>query len=691
MKVRFCVLGPVLVVLCSIPQTGYGIQADSKPSGPISGSSADQRSQQMTSKSRRNPWSRTSTESRLESIEYRRPQNILQDPQSLNSRLKLQPIDKYVANLRQQRNNSTKKSLPSRSKSKIGSPIESRSKLSSKNGTTSLSSSSPTMIKNHSKLKSSSLAVPIVDDVKLSKAEDRSQTRADKNLTKTEDLDSKETHKPKRGWVWNQFYVLEEHMGPEPQYVGKLHSNSDKGDGSVRYILSGEGAGSLFTIDEDTGDIHAPISLDRETKAQYVLHARAVDRRTNRSIETQSEFIIKVQDVNDNPPTFPDGPFSATVPEMSDVGTSVFQVTASDADDPTYGNSAKIVYSLLEGQPHFSVDPKTGVIRTAVSTLDRETRAQYSVLVQAKDMAGSVGGLSGSTTINITLSDVNDNPPKFPQKSYQLYVTELTPVGKAVGRIQAFDEDEGPNAEMSYSITNSEAAAIFDISPDPTHREGIISLKQPLNHEKRKVHTLNIEVWNPQPESRYSHLGPFRDSTSLQVIVGDVDEPPLFSMDFYILDVYENSPAGTQVGTVSAWDPDTTNSAIRYFIEKEEGSPMFFTIGVNSGLIRTNQALDREEAAWHNLTVMAAEVDNPRMISYVQVTIQVLDVNDNIPSVAGGNSAIIACDNTKIGQVIQTIRAADRDNFANGKFSFRVPPEHQVNPNFTIRDNGGKT
>lgn len=42
-------------------------------------------------------------------------------------------------------------------------------------------------------------------------------------------------------------------------------------------------------------------------------------------------------------------------------GTSVMQVTASDADDPTYGNSAKIVYSILQGQPYFSVDPKTGV------------------------------------------------------------------------------------------------------------------------------------------------------------------------------------------------------------------------------------------------------------------------------------------------------------------------------------------
>uniref|UniRef100_A0A673CGL3 Cadherin 18 n=1 Tax=Sphaeramia orbicularis TaxID=375764 RepID=A0A673CGL3_9TELE len=512
-----------------------------------------------------------------------------------------------------------------------------------------------------------------------------------RNQTKFLDTDKDTSHRPKRGWIWNQFFVLEEHIGPEPQYVGKLHSNSDKGDGSVRYILSGEGAGSIFIIDEMTGDIHAAKSLDRERKSQYVLHARAIDRWTNRSLETESEFIIKVQDVNDNAPTFPDGPFSASVPEMSDIGTSVFQVTASDADDPTYGNSAKIVYSILEGQPYFSVDPKTGVIRTAMSNMDRETRDRYAVVIQAKDMAGSVGGLSGSTTINITLTDVNDNPPKFPQKSYQLYVTELAPLGKAVGRIRATDEDQGQNAEMTYSITNAEAAAIFSISTDESHREGIISLKQPLNHEKRKVHTLNIEGANTHPDPRFSHLGPFKDTTSLQVIVGDVDEPPVFSMDYYILDVYENSPAGTQVGTVTAVDPDSTNSAVRYFIENEEERPLYFTIGVNSGIIRTSQVLDREETAWHNITVMAAEVDNPRMMTHVPITIQVLDVNDNIPSISGGNNAVIACESTKIGQVIQTIRAADRDNFANGKFSFRVPPELPANPNFTIRDNGERT
>lgn len=88
----------------------------------------------------------------------------------------------------------------------------------------------------------------------------------------------------------------------------------------MRYILSGEGAGSVFIIDETSGDIHAAKSLDRERKSQYVLHARAIDRRTNRSLEAESEFIIKVQDVNDNAPTFPNGPFAATVPEMTDAG-----------------------------------------------------------------------------------------------------------------------------------------------------------------------------------------------------------------------------------------------------------------------------------------------------------------------------------------------------------------------------------
>lgn len=102
----------------------------------------------------------------------------------------------------------------------------------------------------------------------------------------------------------------------------QLHSDVDKGDGKVKYVLSGEGATSIFTIDENTGDIHATKRLDREAQAYYTLQAQAVDRLTNLPVEPRSEFVVKVQDINDNEPKFLDGPYLAGVPEMSPLGTA---------------------------------------------------------------------------------------------------------------------------------------------------------------------------------------------------------------------------------------------------------------------------------------------------------------------------------------------------------------------------------
>lgn len=63
-----------------------------------------------------------------------------------------------------------------------------------------------------------------------------------------------------------------------PSFVFQLHTDLDKGDSAVKYTLSGDGAGSIFTIDQTTGDIHALRSLDREEKAYYTL--RAQDRKS---------------------------------------------------------------------------------------------------------------------------------------------------------------------------------------------------------------------------------------------------------------------------------------------------------------------------------------------------------------------------------------------------------------------------
>lgn len=100
----------------------------------------------------------------------------------------------------------------------------------------------------------------------------------------------------------------------------QLHSDSDRGDSSVRYVLTGDGAGTIFKIDEKSGDIHATKRLDREEKAYYILYAKAVNRFTNEALEGQSEFIIKIHDINDNAPKFTKNPYTAQVPEMSDIG-----------------------------------------------------------------------------------------------------------------------------------------------------------------------------------------------------------------------------------------------------------------------------------------------------------------------------------------------------------------------------------
>ncbi|XP_032919704.1 cadherin-12 isoform X1 [Catharus ustulatus] len=489
----------------------------------------------------------------------------------------------------------------------------------------------------------------------------------------------------KRGWVWNQFFVLEEYMGSEPQYVGKLHSDLDKGVGTVKYTLSGDGAGTVFTIDETTGDIHAIRSLDREEKPFYTLRAQAVDVDTKKPLEPESEFIIKVQDINDNEPKFLDGPYVASVPEMSPVGAYVLQVKATDADDPTYGNSARVVYSILQGQPYFSIDPKTGVIRTALPNMDREVKEQYQVLIQAKDMGGQLGGLAGTTTVNITLTDVNDNPPRFPKSIFHLKVPETSHVGSAIGRIRAVDPDFGKNAEIEYNIVPGDGGNLFDITTDEYTQEGVIKLKKPLDFETKKAYTFKVEASNLHLDHRFHSVGPFKDTATVKINVLDMDEPPVFSKPMYTMEVYEDTPVGTIIGAVTAQDLDAGSSSVRYFMDWKSDVD-YFKIDTTEGTIATNELLDRESTAQYNFSIIASKVSNPLLTSKVNVIINVLDVNEFPPEISVPYETSV-CENAKPGQVIQTITAADKDlSPAGQRFSFKLSSEASNKPNFTVHD-----
>uniref|UniRef100_A0AAQ4P3W9 Cadherin-6 n=1 Tax=Gasterosteus aculeatus aculeatus TaxID=481459 RepID=A0AAQ4P3W9_GASAC len=502
------------------------------------------------------------------------------------------------------------------------------------------------------------------------------------NLFGMPDSDGRTLQRSKRGWMWNQFFLLEEYAGNDHQYVGKLHSNMDRGDGNVKYVLTGDGAGSLFLIDEKSGDIHATKRLDREEKAMYSLNAKVLDRRTNLELEPDTEFNIKIHDINDNEPKFAKETYFASVPEMSEVGTSVATVTANDADDETYGNSAKLVYSILQGQPYFSVDSENGTIKTALPGMDREVKENYQVVIQAKDMAGQMGGLSGTTTVSITLSDVNDSPPRFANRKSP-HISER---GGAIGRIKADDPDVGRNAEMEYSIVGGHDT--FNIITDQTTQEGVIIIKKALDYESKRDYEFRVEVKNTYLDARFIHGLQFKDYATVKVTVEDVDEPPVFTRNPYIIEVHEDTAAGSFVGVVSARDPDADTKPVKYSIDRHTDLERLFNIDSVNGTITTLKALDREMSKWHNISVVATEINNPRQTTRVPVFIKVLDVNDNAPEFAMSYDTFV-CENVKAGQLIQTISAVDTDEPLVGhKFVFSISA---TNPNFTIADREDNT
>ncbi|KAM7146502.1 cadherin-8 [Macrochelys suwanniensis] len=503
--------------------------------------------------------------------------------------------------------------------------------------------------------------------------------------------EQKVLNRSKRGWVWNQMFVLEEFSGPEPILVGRLHTDLDPGSSKIKYILSGDGAGTIFVINDKTGDIHAMKRLDREEKAEYTLTAQAVDGDTNKPLEPPSEFIIKVQDINDNAPEFLDGPYHATVPEMSIVGTFVTKVTATDADDPVYGNSAKLVYSILEGQPYFSIEPHTAIIKTALPNMDREAKEEYFVVIQAKDMGGHMGGLSGTTTVTITLTDVNDNPPKFAQSLYHFSVMEDIALGEPIGRVKANDLDIGENAKSSYDIIEGDGMDIFEITSDAQTQDGIIRLRKPLDFETKKSYTLKVEAANVHIDPRFISGGPFKDTATVKIVVEDADEPPVFSSPTYLLEVHENAAINSVIGQVTAHDPDVSSSPIRFSIDRHTDLERQFNINADDGKITLATPLDRETNTWHNITIVATETRNHSQVSRVPVAIKVLDVNDNAPEFASEHEAFL-CENGKPGQVIQTVSAIDKDDPKNGHFFlYSLLPEMANNPNFTIKKNEDNT
>lgn len=249
----------------------------------------------------------------------------------------------------------------------------------------------------------------------------------------------------------------------------------------------------------------------------------------------------------------------------------------------------------------------------------------------------------------------------------------------------------GENAEIEYSITEGEGLDMFDVITDQETQEGIITVKKILDFEKKKVYTLKVEASNPHVEPRFLYLGPFKDSATVRIMVEDVDEPPVFSKLAYILQIREDAQINTTIGSVTAQDPDAARNPVKYSVDRHTDMDRIFNIDSGNGSIFTSKLLDRETLLWHNITVIATEINNPKQSSRVPLYIKVLDVNDNPPEFAEFYETFV-CEKAKADQLIQTLRAVDKDDpYSGHQFSFSLAPEAASGSNFTIQDNKDNT
>ncbi|XP_049326985.1 B-cadherin isoform X2 [Astyanax mexicanus] len=443
----------------------------------------------------------------------------------------------------------------------------------------------------------------------------------------------------KREWVIPPIFFPENHRGPFPKEMVQIKSSHAK-ETKMVYSITGEGADKppvgLFTINKNTGWLSVTKPLDRETKDKYVLqaHSIAADGEVK---EDPMEIIVNVIDQNDNKPIFTQNPFLGSVPEASPKEFEFMIVNATDADDPETDN-ADVRYSIISQTPPlpdpnmFIINSITGGIRVNSDGLDRENYPEYTLLIQAADLAGN--GLVSTGTAVITVTDSNDNAPKFEKTSYTASVPE-NKVGAVVVKLPVTDGDEpqSPAWMAKFRIISGNNGGFFAINTGPNKQEGIITTVKPLDFEQNNKYTLLVIAENEVP-----FANPLQTSTATVIVnVQDVNEAPVFDPVEHIISIPEDLEVGTEITVYTATDPDTARAqTVTYRISSEDRAG-WVSVDRDTGLIRVKSPMDRESPfvkdGKYKVLILAVDNDQVPATGTGTLVIELEDVNDNAPVV----------------------------------------------------------
>ncbi|XP_077122274.1 protocadherin gamma-B1-like isoform X4 [Ranitomeya variabilis] len=425
-----------------------------------------------------------------------------------------------------------------------------------------------------------------------------------------------------------------------------------------------------FSINLDNGNLYIADRIDRETlcraAADCVLTFDAV-------VENPLNILIvkiEIQDINDNPPKFIYDTLTLDLSESTSPGAKYVLQKAEDLD---VGVNSLISYRLSENQ-YFALGEKVSTDGSVFpelileKPLDRETQNKHELILTASDGGNPVQ--TGTALINVIINDINDNSPVFTQDVYKVSVRENIPVNSTILHVSASDEDEGVNAQITYSFGTMENHILQTFTINT--KNGEVKTKENLDYEKNKYYKISVEAKDGGGLAAHAKV--------LIEITDENDNAPEISITSSSDLIPEDSAPGTMVALVKVNDRDSGENGEVFCTIKGDLPFGLISSGRNFFKIVTKRSLDREEISSYNITIEASDKGSPEMTSRKVISLDVSDVNDNAPVFEKLSYTTFLHENNSPGASIFSIQARDLDSDDNAKLTYSVMSTNKEDP-----------
>ncbi|KAM8764459.1 protocadherin alpha-8 isoform 13-T13 [Rhynchonycteris naso] len=423
--------------------------------------------------------------------------------------------------------------------------------------------------------------------------------------------------------------------------------------------------GDLLEVNLQNGILFVNSRIDREElcgrRAECSIHLEVIVERPLQVFHVE----VEVKDINDNPPVFLVKEQKLFVSE-SRLPESRFPLEGAwDAD---IGTNSVLTYQLSYND-YFMLhvnsknEENKQVELVLKKSLDREDTPEYNLLLIATD--GGKPKLTGTVQVLLTVLDVNDNAPSFPQTEYEVRIFENSDNGTIVIRLNASDPDEGANREISYSFNSLVPPMVIDqFSIDSN--TGEITIRKNLDFEKVNFYKFRVDATDRGHPPMAGHC------TILVKVLDINDNVPHISLTSLSLPVREDAPLGTVIALISVSDHDSgANGQVTCTLSLHVPFKLVSTFKNYYSLV-LDSALDRETLQNYELVVTARDGGSPSLSTTTSVSVEVADVNDNPPTFAQPEYTIFVKENNPPGCHIFTVYAQDLDAQENALVSYSL-------------------